>query len=196
MKLFTINNKDLLDIDTTILCPLNFNYTTDIVELTNKGCETITKNGVYHSSIPDIILKEFNCEHLKNPQTKVDNIKINILSSILSPKSTIIFFNVLTYVDNTFKEKIITYLKKQHKRIINYTSEIEETLLLDYLIVIHNNKVIMEGDTKSILKEEKILRKLGYSLPVIVELSMGLTYYNLIDKIYYKNTSLVDDLWK
>ena len=54
----------------------------------------------------------------------------------------------------------------------------------------------MEGNTKDILKEEKIIKKLGFNMPFIIELSNGLKYYNIVDKLYYDNESLVNDLWK
>ena len=53
----------------------------------------------------------------------------------------------------------------------------------------------MEGYKEDILKEEKILKKLGFNLPFIVELSNGLKYYGLVNKLYYDNESLVSDLW-
>lgn len=74
--------------------------------------------------------------------------------------------------------------------------EIEETLWLDYLIVIHEEKVIMEGKSKLVLQEEKILKKLGFNLPFIVELSNSLKYYQLVDKTYFDSLELVEDLWK
>ena len=107
-----------------------------------------------------------------------------------------VFMNVLTYLDKPFKEKLIRYLKLANKRIINYTTEIEETLFLDYITVIYDNKVIMEGLKEQVLQEEKILKKLGFHLPFIVELSNGLKYYGLVDKIYFKNEELVNALWK
>ena len=40
----------------------------------------------------------------------------------------------------------------------------------------------MEGNTKDILKEEKIIKKLGFSMPFIIELSNGLKYYNIVER--------------
>ena len=54
----------------------------------------------------------------------------------------------------------------------------------------------MEGLKEQVLQEEKILKKLGFHLPFIVELSNGLKYYGLVDKIYFKNEELVNALWK
>ena len=56
--------------------------------------------------------------------------------------------------------------------------------------------MIIEGNTQAVLEEERIIKKLGFNLPFIVELSSGLKYYNIVDKIYYDLESLVNYLWK
>lgn len=197
-KLFTINNKDIYDINTSILYSSDYNIIMDAIDFLHNSCVVIDKNSIGSlEDIPSGILDSFNCHDLitKTDLTKIDKIKIDILSNIILDKEIFVFLNVLTYVDSDFKEKVISYLNKHKKRIINYTTEIEETLMLDYLVVFHQNKVIMEGSTNEILKEEKILKKLGFNLPFIVELSSGLKYYGLVNKIYYQKESLVDDLW-
>lgn len=198
-KQFTINQKDIYNVDTTILFTSNCNFKEDLVELVNNDCEVIMRNmGIDINDIPLAILEEFDCLNLKNKEklTKLEEIKIQIISSLISPKKTIVFFNILTFVNSDLKKKIIERLKEQGHQIINYTSEIEETLYLEYMVVLNKNQIIMEGLTKEVLKEEKILKKLGFNLPFIVELSSGLKYYNMVNKIYYDIESLVEDLWK
>ena len=198
-RLFRINNKDIYEINTTILYYSSFNFNKDAIELLNNNCEVIAKN--VSSNLEDIsenTLKYFGCIDLleKKNLTKIDEIKINILNNITTDKKIVVFLDILTYLEQEFKNKVIEYLKNKNKIIINYTSEIEETLLLEYLIVLSDNKIAMEGLTNDILKEEKILKKLGYGLPFITELSNGLKYYNLIDQDFYTNESLVGELWK
>lgn len=186
------------DINTSILFTSEYNYNKTAIELINEDYIVIDKNGPINlNEISDEIFQEFNCEYLKERHelTKEDKIKISILTNLTNQPSTYVFLNILTYLDNLFKEKLLNYLKIHNHKIINYTSEIEETLLLEYLIVIHNNEIIMEGSTKKILEEEEILKKLGFNLPFIVELSNGLKYYKLVDKLYFNNESLVNDLW-
>ena len=184
--------------NTTIIYT-NYNYASDIIYFLNNNAEVIVKDHqvlLKEVSIP--ILKEFNLEYLltKSKLTKLDELKLNILSTLESNKTIFVFLNVLSFLDSSFKIQILEYLKSHHKIIINYTHDIEETLLLDYLMVIHNNEIIIEGETKLVLKEEKIFKKLGLNLPFIVDLSIGLKYYNLTNKIYYTNESLVNALWK
>lgn len=194
-----VNGKTFKNNNTTVLFTSEFNYHQDEIEFINNGYIVVDKNNT--SNVEDIskeILEEFKCEYLleKNEYSKAEKIKINILSEINSDKDTFIFFNVLTYLDDEFKCQVINFLKERRKRIINYTSEIEETILLSDILVVHDGKIVMEGNKENILLEEKILTKLGFNLPTIVELSKGLKYYGVVDKIYYSNEKLVDDLWK
>ena len=181
--------------NTSILCTSKFNYSDHILSLLNKDSYIISKNSNY-DNIPHTLLEKFHFKESKDYLTNIDQIKLNILSSLTTSKKVIVFFDVLTYVDYDFKIKVIAKLKSQDKIIINYTSEIEETLLMDYLVVIHDNKIIMEGNTKDLLKEEVLIKKLGFNLPFIIELSNNLQYYNLVNKTYFDLESLVNDLWK
>ena len=197
-KLFQINNKDFNKVSTTVLYTSSYNYLDDAKEFIHHNIVVITKDqNANINNIPEYLLKSFNCLELLNKPnlTRIDNLKITILDNLNNKSEVYVFLNVLTYLDNEFKKRVINYLKEHNKIIINYTEDIEEALLLDYIIVIHDNKIIMEGYKEDILKEEKILKKLGFNLPFIVELSNGLKYYGLVNKLYYDNESLVSDLW-
>lgn len=198
-ELFNVNNKIIYNINTTILYTSSFNYTDDAIYYLNNNCVVITKDrGMEAFEIPNDIFELFHEEKLihKKDLTKIDELKLKILASLNTNKTVFVFFDVLTYLDKEFKERLIRYLILNKKRIINYTTDIEETLLLDYLVVLHENKIIMEGKKGLVLQEEKILKKLGFNLPFIVELSNGLKYYGVIDKVYFNNEELVNVLWK
>lgn len=198
MNTYTLKNYEIPKFNTTILYT-NYNYNEDAIFYLNNKCTVISPDTSSNiEDIPDNILEDFNILNLKTKKdlTSTDNLKINILNGIISSNATIVFLNVLTYTDREFKSKVIKYLKSNHKQIINYTTEPEETLFLDYLIILQNTKVIIEGKTKLVLKEEKIITRLGFNLPFIIELSSGLKYYKVIDKLYYDEESLVNYLWK
>ena len=198
-ELFNVNNKVIYDINTTILYTSSFNYTDDAIYYLDNNCIVITKDRSMETfEISNDIFELFHEEKLihKKDLTKIDELKLKILASLNTTKNVFVFCNVLTYLDKAFKERLIRYLILNKKRIINYTTDIEETLLLDYLVVLHENKIIMEGKKELVLQEEKILKKLGFNLPFIVELSNGLKYYGVIDKVYFNNEELVNVLWK
>ena len=78
---------------------------------------------------------------------------------------------------------------------VNITSDIEETLFSQYLIVLGEKGVLVEGEVKKVLMEEKLLKKLGFNLPFVLDLSLQLKAYEVIDQEYYDLDKLVNDLW-
>lgn len=91
--------------------------------------------------------------------------------------------------------EIISLLKRQNIKFILITSDIEQALYGDYIKVFDGANIILEGNKEVVLKEEKTLKKLGYGLPFVVDLSTQLNYYDIFDKIYYDMDELVGDLW-
>ena len=108
----------------------------------------------------------------------------------------IIFFNILNNIDEKEVKELFQYLKDNNIVFINITNNVELSLLTSYLIIYDNNKIITEGNTLDVLREEKLLKRFGLPLPFMVELSLLLKDYNLVDKIYLDKESLVDYLWK
>ncbi len=146
------------------------------------------------------ISKTFDIKNIihRDPNT-IDNEQkalIKIISVILMNPSTIIIDGLLTYLTKTDKIKLLKLLEEEKIQLINITSDIEESLLTEYLIVMDNGKILVEGETKSVLSEEKILKRLGFNLPFMIDLSKQLLAYDLIEKIYYDEDELVGVLWK
>jgi len=108
----------------------------------------------------------------------------------------VIFFNVLSNLNEIDLKKLYDYLKLNNIYFINVTNNIEEILYTDNLIIYDKDKILAEGNTIELLKNEKLIKRLGLNLPFIVELSILLKDYNLTDKLYLNKESLVGDLWK
>jgi len=114
----------------------------------------------------------------------------------LLQKKKVIFFNVLNNLNDGELRKIFDYLKDNNILFINVTNDIELSLYTDYLIIYDKIKILIEGKTLEVLKNEKLLKRLGVHLPFIVELSLLLKDYGLINDVYLDKESLVDILWK
>lgn len=110
-------------------------------------------------------------------------------------KKKIAFCDVLRDYTNKQKDEIFTLLKNKNINFINITSDIEETLYADYLYVFQGSNLIMEGKTIEVLKEEKILKRIGFSLPFTIDLSIQLKLFGIVDTIYSDIDGLVNDLW-
>lgn len=95
------------------------------------------------------------------------------------------------------KERMLLFrfLSEQHIFAFYVTNDIEDTVYFDYLIVLKNNNVAMEGKTLLVLKEEKLMKLLGFSLPFYVNMSRQLGYYGLLKDICLSKEELEDKLW-
>lgn len=128
------------------------------------------------------ILNEMSFEKLKN--------KLEFF-----PSKTVVFNECFYSLRKKEIDDIKELLKAQNIKYINITSNVEEALYADYLMVYDNDELVLNGRVKDVLKEEKILKKLGFGLPFVVDLSTQLNYYDIFDRIYYDIDSLVGDLW-
>lgn len=125
--------------------------------------------------------------------------KLSILRNLISKPKVLIIDNLLSLLDKDDYLVVTNYLKEYVSLgniIINFTSEIEESLLGNKVMVINDDKVLIEGNTISVLNEEKIMKRLNISLPFIILLNRYLKDYELIDRYYLTLESLGGALWK
>jgi len=108
----------------------------------------------------------------------------------------VIFFNVLSNLSFEELKKLYVYLNSNNILFINVTNNMEEVLHTKNLIIYDKDKILAEGNTLELLSNEKLIKRLGFNLPFIVELSTYLKDYNLTNKIYLDKESLIGDLWK
>lgn len=111
------------------------------------------------------------------------------------PNKQVIFNEILYGLKLDEKMEIFKLLKKQNISYINVTSNVEDAIYSDYIFVYDGNKLVLEGSRNEVLKEEKTLKRLGYGLPFVVDLSIQLNYYDIFNKVYYDLDELVRALW-
>ena len=108
----------------------------------------------------------------------------------------IIFFNVLNNLKEEEINKLYDFLKTNNILFINLTNDIELTLYTEYLIVYDDEKILIEGKTMDVLKNEKLLKRLGFDLPFMIDLSTLLSNYGIVSNIYLDKESLRSEIWK
>jgi len=111
------------------------------------------------------------------------------------PNKRLIFKNSLYGLKKEEKKEIINLLAKQNINFVNVTCDVEESLLSDYIIVYDEDKKVLEGNMESVLRNEKVLKKLGFGIPFVVDLSIQLNYYDVLKKVYFDLNELVGVLW-
>lgn len=121
---------------------------------------------------------------------------IKILALLIIKPTVLGIDDLLTYLAPEEKNKIIKYAKENGINIINVTTNAEELLYGEDIIILDHNEVIAYDTTSNILKNDKLLSSIGMNEPFIVEMSTNLKYYDLLKKKYFSMKSLVGALWK
>lgn len=94
------------------------------------------------------------------------------------------------------KEKLKEYQQENKLTIIQTTSNLEDTLDSDYLYIMNEGDILIEGEPLTVLKEDTLLNHLGLSIPFMVDLSLKLSFYELLDHIELDINRMVNTLWK
>lgn len=94
------------------------------------------------------------------------------------------------------KDTLINYKKSFNITIIETTSNLEDVVDSDYLYVIGNGGILIEGKPLVVFREDSLLTRIGLALPFMVDLSLKLEFYELLDHIETDVYRMVDDLWK
>ena len=121
---------------------------------------------------------------------------VKILSYAIYYPEYLALDDILLYLNERTKILLLNYLNYKNIRLINVTSNIEDTLYTDYTLVLYNGINAIDGKTFDVLKEEKILKRLGLNLPFYLDLSIQLKLYGLINRTYLNKEDLVKRLWK
>ena len=125
-----------------------------------------------------------------------DRALVKILSYAIYYPEYLALDDILLYLNERTKILLLNYLNYKNIRLINVTSNIEDTSYTDYTLVLYNGINAIDGKTFDVLKEEKILKRLGLNLPFYLDLSIQLKLYGLINRTYLNKEDLVKRLWK
>jgi len=146
------------------------------------------------------IVKTFNIDRLLNIRleelNKADRYYVLIILALLSNKKYIVIDDILCNLRKKYIENIYKYAKKNKISIINVASNLDNVLYSDYVIFLYKSKIAMEGNVIDTLKEEKLIKRLGFRLPFMYDLSLQLNYYEVLDDIIIDREKMVDKIWK
>lgn len=126
--------------------------------------------------------------------------KVALASALVLKPKVLILDEALSMIDPYDKTEIMKMLRKYHKdtntTILNFTSDIEETIYCDRIVGLYKGQIGIDGPVKAVLSEERAMKKLGLDLPFIVDLASRLKLYGLIDDIELDMDKMVNKLWK
>lgn len=146
------------------------------------------------------ISKFFDIENLLD--TKIADLNkrqkylIKILRFLIVEPKLLAVDNVLSNLYQSDLEKFFEYIKKNKITLLNVTTDLNQAIFGNKLYVLENFVLILEGSTNSVLKTDTLLKRLGFRLPLAVELSIELGHYELLKKLYTDTEKLVKTIWK
>ena len=125
-----------------------------------------------------------------------DRTLVKILSYAIMEPTYLAIDDLLVDLDTRTKILLLNYLNSKDIILINVTTNMDDVLYTDYMMCLYDGISAIDGKTLEVLKNEKILKRLGFSLPFMLDLSIQLELYGLISKTYLNKEGLVKNLWK
>lgn len=138
----------------------------------------------------------------KDPNEVPEFIKIKVLlaEKLLGSPQILFLDDICGELDMKEKKEFINLLRTLQLEtgisIIMTTSDLNVALESDYLLIIDEKQLLLEGEPLSIIEKDNILNKIGLELPFLVDLSVKLRDYNLVEKTELDIDRLVDNIWK
>lgn len=150
------------------------------------------------------VVKLLNMENIltENPNTLNRNSKIKLLlaATLISKPKVLLLDDICSMMTKIETKEILNALKelnqKEKTTIIMTTDNLNEVLDVDYLYILEKGHIALEGIPLEILEQDSKLNRLGLSIPFMVDLSVKLKDYGLIDETILDMDRMVEVLWK
>ena len=166
-------------------------YQLDKVNLTSSERKMKYKNLVKIFELDNYMYEDINNLSYFN------KIKALVMCSVIRSPKVLLLDNILDDLSDGEGQEIIVSLKRiGGMTVIIGADRLNLSPLFDYVHVIDKGEIILSGNPFEVLKEDSTLNKIGLSLPFMVDLSLKLKYYGLIDDIVLDMNRMVDSLWK
>lgn len=181
------------------LIPLEYNFSQKTLEdeidiyTTNKNQEIVK------DLLKRLKLNKFK-EELIIDLSEQEKLKLQLLICLMEIPEVLLIDNISNYFDKKTNENILSIIKEfqkeNHITIIMTTSNLNDTIKSDYLYIINDSKIILEGQPLEVLQKDNVLNKIGLNLPFMIDLSVKLRDYDLIENIEVDMNRMVNTLWK
>ncbi len=129
----------------------------------------------------------------------VQKLKVLLATAIVHRPNVLLLDDIFIGLDTDNREKIILILKRVIKEwgiiIISTTSSLIDTIYSDAILVIGEGTIKFSGRLNDILKYDNTLSKLGIEIPVMMDMSLKLQFYSLLDRVILNEEEMVDALW-
>lgn len=169
----------------------NFNYENILV---SKLIKKYYSKNIYNKIINEYDLKNIISKKVSDLNEQ-DKIKLLFCLKLSSKGDIVIIDNLLNNLNCYNKNIIVKILSKLKIKVINMTNNMEDTLLGENIIIMDKGKIMLNDKKENIFMKYDDIKKIGLDLPFIVDLSIKLKYYGLVNKIYFSMEELIGAIW-
>lgn len=146
------------------------------------------------------ILKDIYSKLKKEETLYIDNDNYDLLKDISDSIKTIIVDDLCVNSTQKVMNSVLKTLKKLNKErkttIICTTLNLECIVDFTYIYVVDQNEVVLQGTPMEVLVEDAKLSRLGLDIPLMYDLSVKLSDYNILDKVELDMDRMVETIWK
>lgn len=169
----------------------NFNYENILV---SKLIKKYYSKNIYNKIINEYDLKNITSKKVSDLNEQ-DKIKLLFCLKLSSKGDIVIIDNLLNKLNCYNKDIIVKILNKLKIKVINMTNNMEDTLLGENIIIMDKGKIVLNDKKENIFMKYDDIKRIGLDLPFIVDLSIKLKYYGLVNKIYFSMEELIGAIW-
>lgn len=135
-----------------------------------------------------------------NQLTELEKVKVAIASTIMHQPKIIFLddiFENLKYEEYVEVSKCLNKIIQKYNITVLYTTnKLENCLLSDNVVFMDEGNIILHDTVEEILKKDNTLAKNGLIMPIMVDLSLKLQFYGLVDEVIMDVEGMVDKLWQ
>lgn len=130
--------------------------------------------------------------------TEYEKVKVLIATSLIHRPKIVFLDNILSRLNESECKDLFKILQEVKKDITFCiaSSSLDNILLFDSVIVLGDKNVKIEGNPNEVLQQDNELSKLGFIIPSMIDLSLKLNFYGVLDNIITDVDGMVDKLWK
>lgn len=158
-------------------------------EETNKRLRNIKKN----LSLNKIKKKKIS------ELTDNERIILQIALAIAAMPRILLIDDLSSFLTTEEIKRIISYfrylIKNYDLTIIINSTRLEDILETDNLYVLSDSSIILKGKPLEVLQKDNILNRVGIKVPFMIDLSVKLKDYNLIDEVELDMNRMTEKLW-
>lgn len=131
--------------------------------------------------------------------TKLEKVKVLIATSIIHNPKVLLLDDILMELNKEERENILLLLKiivrELELIVVLTTSNLEDAIYSDAVLVIDQGYIRYSGRLSDVLEHDNALAKMGIEIPVMMDMSLKLKFYNLLNQVILNEEEMVDALW-